>query len=106
MEYPRPGTSPYDTREPARASQQSGKKCTASSTGSMTRPERRPARVVVLAQLDRFANGVKAREIERVLTARGHVVELIDTYHLARASPRRGQWAARLPGPGARRSAL
>jgi hypothetical protein len=43
-------------------------------------------RVAVIATLDGFANSKKALLIRDLLTERGHVVTLIDTTHLSRAS--------------------
>jgi hypothetical protein len=43
-------------------------------------------KVLVVAALDRFANGLKAVEIQRFLTERGHDVRLFDTYYLSRGS--------------------
>jgi hypothetical protein len=63
-------------------------------------------RVLVIAQFDRFANEVKAVAIERFLRSRGHDVQVVDTYSLARASSRRDSLRSRLPGWGARRIAL
>lgn len=63
-------------------------------------------RVLVIAQLDGFANQVKPVAIERFLRAHGHQVQVVDTYALARASPARGSLRNRLPGRGARRIAL
>jgi hypothetical protein len=58
------------------------------------------ARIVVVCQLDGFANGMKPGEIARFLRARGHDVQLVDTYRLSRASadPAR-RVLSRLPGP-------
>jgi len=47
---------------------------------------RRSRRVAVIATLDGFANSKKALLIRDLLTERGHVVEVIDTMHLSRAS--------------------
>jgi glycosyltransferase involved in cell wall biosynthesis len=63
-------------------------------------------RVLVIAQLDGFANQLKPVAIERFLRARGHDVKVVDTYSLARASARRGSFWSRMPGWGARRMAL
>ena len=60
-----------------------------------------PKRVVVICQLDRYANGLKPIEIERFLSRRGHRVQLVNTYHLSRA---RG--ASKLPSPKPRRFML
>jgi glycosyltransferase involved in cell wall biosynthesis len=62
--------------------------------------------VLVIAQLDGFANQVRPLAIERFLRARGHDVRVVDTYSLARASARRGSLRSRLPGWGAQRIAL
>ena len=43
-------------------------------------------RVVVLGQLDGYANGVRPVQVARFLQARGHDVRLVDTYRLSRAS--------------------
>jgi hypothetical protein len=51
----------------------------------MSQPEPRPARVIVICQLDRYANSVKPVEIERFLSRIGHRVELVNTYHLSRS---------------------
>jgi hypothetical protein len=42
-------------------------------------------RVLVVGQLDRFANGLKPAAIQRFLHARGHDVQLFDTYYLSKA---------------------
>jgi hypothetical protein len=63
-------------------------------------------RVVVVCQLDGFANGVKPVEIARFLGARGHDVRLVDTYRLSRASTVTGTLGARLPRPRPRHCAL
>jgi hypothetical protein len=59
------------------------------------------ARIIVLGQLDGYANGLKPLEIERFLTERGHRVELVDTYYLSRAKP-----PSRLPSLRPRHFAL
>jgi hypothetical protein len=43
-------------------------------------------RVLVLGQFDGFANGLKPTEVARFLVARGHRVQLVDTYFLSRAA--------------------
>jgi hypothetical protein len=63
-------------------------------------------RVLVLGQLDRFANGLKPRAIERFLRERGHEVTLVDTDALSRASARRNSVGHHLPAPDAERLAL
>jgi hypothetical protein len=59
------------------------------------------ARVIVVGQLDRYANGLKPVEVERFLSHRGHRVDLVNTYHLSRAKP-----GSRLPSLRPRRLAL
>jgi hypothetical protein len=51
----------------------------------MTPTQPLPAHVVVICQLDRYANGVRPTELERFLTRRGHRVKLLNTYYLSRA---------------------
>lgn len=43
-------------------------------------------RILVVSALDRFANGLKAVEIQRFLVDRGHDVRLFDSYYLSRGS--------------------
>jgi hypothetical protein len=62
--------------------------------------------VLLVCQLDSFANSVKPVAIERFLRARGHWVQLVDTYYLSRASSRRGSLLSKLPAPGFRRIVL
>jgi hypothetical protein len=47
-------------------------------------------RVLVVCQLDRFANGQKPLYIQQFLQRRGHQVRLFDTYYLSRSSTRAG----------------
>ena len=47
-------------------------------------------RVLIVCQLDRFANGQKPVEIQRFLRERGHDARLYDTYYLSRTSTRSG----------------
>ncbi|GLP70971.1 hypothetical protein TUSST3_75910 [Streptomyces sp. TUS-ST3] len=63
-------------------------------------------RVLVICQLDAYANGVKPVEIQRFLRQRGHDVRLVDTYHLSRSSRPPGRLAGRLPAPSLRKVAL
>jgi hypothetical protein len=63
-------------------------------------------RVLVICQLDAYANGVKPVEIQRFLRQRGHDVRLVDTYHLSRWARAPGRFGRRLPAPGPRRFAL
>jgi hypothetical protein len=63
-------------------------------------------RVLVICQLDAYANGVKPAEIERFLRQRGHDVHLVDTYHLSRRARAPGLLDGRLPDPHPRKFAL
>jgi hypothetical protein len=63
-------------------------------------------RVVVVCQLDGFANGARPPEIARFLRGLGHDVTLVDTFHLSRASDQRGSLRSRLPRPTPRHVAL
>lgn len=65
-----------------------------------------PKRVLVICELDGYANGWKPVEIERYLRGRGHHVQLANTYYLSRASSAKASLRRRLPGPGLRRFAL
>ena len=67
----------------------------------MTQAQPRHARVMIVCQLDRYANGLKPVEIERFLSQRGHEVQLVNTYYLSRARE-----ASRLPSLRPRRLAL
>jgi hypothetical protein len=60
-------------------------------------------RVLLVAQLDGYANGVKPEGVAEFLRARGHDVEMLNTYYLSRASSRSGSPATKLPRPGVRR---
>jgi len=59
---------------------------------------RRPGRVLIVAQLDGYANSVKPLAIERFLLDHGHDVRLVDTNCLARASRTPGSLGRMLPG--------
>lgn len=63
-------------------------------------------RVLVVSQMDEFANGVKPTEVQRFLHDRGHEVRLFDTYYLSRASTAAGSVRSKLPRLGLRRLAL
>ncbi|MFJ2234798.1 hypothetical protein [Streptomyces sp. NPDC087859] len=63
-------------------------------------------RVLVICQLDAFANGIKPAEIERFLRQRGHDAHLVDTYHLSRWAQAPKQFHGRLPALGPRKFAL
>ncbi|MFJ3669981.1 hypothetical protein ACIPSE_26355 [Streptomyces sp. NPDC090106] len=58
----------------------------------------RPRRVLIVAQLDGYANSVKPLAIQTYLRERGHDVDLVDTNYLARASGRPGSLGRMLPG--------
>lgn len=61
---------------------------TSRTTATTAHDRRRAAkRVLVVGQLDGYANGVRAVEIVEFLRRRGHEVELVDSYYLARAGP-------------------
>lgn len=51
--------------------------------------------VLVICQLDAYANGVKPVEIQRFLRQRGHDVHLVDTYHLSRSKGGPARFAGR-----------
>jgi hypothetical protein len=69
-------------------------------------PREDAKQVLIICELDRFANGVKPREVERFLSRRGHSVRMEDTYYLSRASTVAGSLRSRLPGAGLRRLLL
>jgi hypothetical protein len=56
-------------------------------------------RVLIIAQSDGFANGVRPTAIADFLRGRGHDVEMVNTYYLSRLSRRPGTLANRLPHP-------
>ncbi|MFD5127441.1 glycosyltransferase [Streptomyces olindensis] len=60
--------------------------------------ERQRKRVLIVAQLDGYANSVKPLAIERFLRELGHEVRLVDTNYLARASSTPGSPGRMLPG--------
>jgi O-antigen/teichoic acid export membrane protein len=62
------------------------------------RGDRRPRRVLIVAQLDGYANSVKPLAIERYLREHGYDVHLADTLCLARASSAAGSLGRTLPG--------
>jgi hypothetical protein len=62
-------------------------------------------RVIIVGQLDGFANSVRPRAIQRFLESRGHAVELVDTYRLSRLA-KSGRVRSHLPRPGVRRLLL
>jgi hypothetical protein len=63
-------------------------------------------RVLILCELDAFANEVKPVEVAHFLRERGHEVRLENTYYLSRASSKRGSLGSKLPRLGLRRVAL
>jgi len=63
-------------------------------------------RILVVAQLDGYANSVRAAALERVLRDCGHEVHLVDTFHLSRGSGVPGSSWNRLPGPSIRQCLL
>ncbi len=62
-----------------------------------------PRRVLLVAQLDGYANGVKPAAVEAFLRAHGHDVEVVNSYYLSRASPKRGSLLNKLPSPNLRK---
>ncbi|MDQ1050178.1 hypothetical protein [Streptomyces sp. V4I2] len=65
---------------------------------SVSTPASRARRILIVAQLDGYANSVKPLAIERFLRERGHDVRLVDTSCLARASSEPGSLGRLLPG--------
>jgi hypothetical protein len=74
--------------------------------GHGDRRQRNSKRVLVICQLDRYANGLKPVAIEQFLRRRGHDVRLVDTYYLSRATSSRGSFASKLPSPRPRKAVL
>jgi hypothetical protein len=74
------------------------------STGN--RHERNGKSVLVICQLDRYANGLKPVAIEQFLRKRGHDVRIVDTFYLSRASSSRSSLARKLPSLRPRRACL
>ncbi|MCD7443346.1 hypothetical protein K4B79_34665 [Streptomyces lincolnensis] len=68
------------------------------ATTSRGRGDAGPRRVLIVAQLDGYANSVKPLAIERYLRDHGHDVHMADTYCLARASRTPGSLGRLLPG--------
>src|SRR5215203_1565814 len=54
-------------------------------------------RIVLICQMDGFANGIRPVELARFLRDRGHEVQIVDTYLLSRASPQAGTLRSLLP---------
>jgi hypothetical protein len=67
---------------------------------------RDPRRVLVVCELDGYANGQKPVEIERSLRSRGHDVQMANALYLGRLSSKSGSVLRKLPHPGPRRFAL
>jgi hypothetical protein len=63
-------------------------------------------RVLLVAQLDGYANGVKPAGVERFLRERGHDVQVVNTYFLGRASSDSGSLRNKLPPLHPRRLAI
>jgi hypothetical protein len=63
-------------------------------------------RVLIVCQLDGYANGVRPGQIEAFVRKWGNDVRLVDTFSLSRASSSRRSFANKLPRPGFRRAAL
>jgi hypothetical protein len=63
-------------------------------------------RVLIVCELDGFANGQKPVEIERFLHSRGHEVRMANGYYLARASDDSGSVVRKLPHLSPKRFAL
>ena len=65
-----------------------------------------PKRVLIICQLDEYANGLVPVEIERFLRGRGHEVRLANTHYLGRASDAPGSLRTKLPPLELKRFAL
>ena len=63
-------------------------------------------RVLLICQLDGFANSRRPVAMQRYLESRGHEVIMANTYFASRLSPERGTLGNKLPAPSARRLAL
>jgi hypothetical protein len=63
-------------------------------------------RVLLVAQMDGYANGVKPAAVDAFLRRNGHDVELVNTYYLSRASATKGTLGSKLPGFGIRKLAV
>jgi hypothetical protein len=62
--------------------------------------------VLIVCELDGYANGQKPVEIERFLRSRGHEVRMANAYYLARASGESSSVLRKLPHPSPKRFAL
>ena len=63
-------------------------------------------RVLLFAQMDGYANGVKPAAVDAFLRQHGHDVELVNTYYVSRASKTKGTLGNKLPGLGLRKLAV
>ena len=73
------------------------------ATNGSKAPSGRPKRVLLVAQVDGYANGVKPTAVDQYLRDQGHDVEFVNSYYVSRASTKRGSLGNKLPRPGARR---
>lgn len=69
-------------------------------------PRDRPKDVLLVAQMDGYANGAKPAAVAAFLRGRGHTVRVVNSYYLSRAASTRGRLLNKLPHPGIRRLAL
>jgi hypothetical protein len=65
-----------------------------------------PKRILIVCELDGYANGQKPVEIRRFLRSRGHEVQMANALYLGRASRKSSSPLRKLPHPGPRRFAL
>jgi len=72
----------------------------------MERRNDHPRRVLVIGELDGYANSLKPVAIEHFLRERGHEVRLVDTYSLSRASSAAGSLGRKLPAARPRKMGL
>ena len=63
-------------------------------------------RILIVCEVDGYANGQKPVEIERFLRSRGHEVRMANAYYLGRASDDPGSVLRKLPAPDPKRFAL
>ena len=60
-------------------------------------PVEDPKRILIVCELDGYANGQKPVEIERFLRSRGHDVRMANALFLGRASDKPGSLLRKLP---------
>jgi hypothetical protein len=72
----------------------------------MDKTTKDPKRVLIVCQLDAYANGLIPVEIERFLRRSGHEVRLVNTYYLGRGSGAPGSLRTKLPPLELKRCAL